>query len=371
MTPVALTSVLHRGSVGKEELVDGVRHIRSGRGWLFGASKLGRIVRYAFSGIHLLWQMRKTIRRENPDIVHFHSFYSVWPLHIRLARRWSKAPVVYEVRGLLHETGVSERRFKRGSLRYRILLLNIRRCAIAADIVVAISRPLAEHIKLWGVPDHKTRVVPNGVDYQLFAEERNRLPPLQITRELGKHFVIGYIGSIRKLEGLDVLLDALQRLDREDVKALIVGDGPYFHQFSRTVKESAVAHRVLLTGGVPHDQVTRYYHLIDLFCLCRRAEGATELVPPLKPLEAMACGVPVTASDTPALRETLDNGRSGLLYPAGDSAALARVIIYAMRHPEELEEVKCRAERFVRTERDWHVLVKRYARIYTSLTGCS
>ena len=108
---------------------------------------------------------------------------------------------------------------------------------------------------------------------------------------------------------------------------MIVGDGPAASRIRALTRELAIEDVVILTGRVPHAQVERYYALIDVLVYPRLSNRVTELVTPLKPLEAMAQGKLVIASDVGGHREMVIPGRNGVLFKAGDASSLAKAAI--------------------------------------------
>ena len=124
---------------------------------------------------------------------------------------------------------------------------------------------------------------------------------------------------------------------------------------------------MLFTGRVPHAQVQRYYELIDVLAYPRHRMRLTELVTPLKPLEAMAQGRMFVASDVGGHRELVRDGETGFLFPAGDAAALAAAIERVLASRDRWDEVLGNARRFVEAERTWARSVARYADVYRAV----
>jgi glycosyltransferase involved in cell wall biosynthesis len=123
----------------------------------------------------------------------------------------------------------------------------------------------------------------------------------------------------------------------------------------------------VFTGRVPHDDVGRYYDLIDVLVYPRRSMRLTELVTPLKPLEAMAQGRLVLASNVGGHRELVRDGETGFLFPANDADALARAIATALSCRHDWPRIAANARRFVETERNWTASVARYEPVYERL----
>jgi glycosyltransferase involved in cell wall biosynthesis len=124
---------------------------------------------------------------------------------------------------------------------------------------------------------------------------------------------------------------------------------------------------VIFVGRVPHAEVAAYYSLVDLFVYPRKSMRLTELVTPLKPLEAMAQGKLVIASDVGGHRELVDPGRTGFLFRAGDAQALAAQLIDTLSRRDEWHAVRQRARSFVERERTWAASVARYEAVYAGL----
>ena len=128
--------------------------------------------------------------------------------------------------------------------------------------------------------------------------------------------------------------------------------------------QAGLGDRVIFTGRVPHAEVQRYYELIDVLAYPRQPIRLTELVTPLKPLEAMAQGRVLVATDVGGHRELVRHGETGYLCPAGDAEALAAGLADALARRAEWPAMRERARRFVEQERTWSHSVARYATVY-------
>jgi glycosyltransferase involved in cell wall biosynthesis len=118
---------------------------------------------------------------------------------------------------------------------------------------------------------------------------------------------------------------------------------------------------------VPHDEVERYYALVDVLVYPRVSMRLTELVTPLKPLEAMAEGKIIVASDVGGHRELICDGDTGTLFRAGDVAALAAKVLEVLRRRDAWPAQRERGRRFVESERTWTRSVARYEPVYDRL----
>ena len=181
--------------------------------------------------------------------------------------------------------------------------------------------------------------------------------------------VVGFAGSFYGYEGLDLLIDALTLLAprHPELRVLLVGGGMQEAALREQARARGVADRVVFSGRVPHKDVQRYYDLIDILAYPRHRMRLTDLVTPLKPLEAMAQGRMLVASDVGGHRELIRDGETGVLFRAGDAGALAGAIQSVLDRREEWPQFRERARRFVEAERTWARSVARYRMVYEPL----
>jgi PEP-CTERM/exosortase A-associated glycosyltransferase len=306
-------------------------------------------------------------RRVRPHILHAHSpvlnaIPALW-----VARRLG-IPVVYEVRAFWEDAAVDHGTEREWGPRYRLSRALETWALRRADAVTTICDGLRNEIVGRGIPAGRVTVIPNAVDINGFTA--GGLPDPVLRRELGLEdtLVLGFIGSFYAYEGLTVLIHALHRLlaQGEKVRVLLVGGGPQEADLKRLAAELGVADHVVFTGRVPHDQVGRYYDLIDVLVYPRLSMRLTELVTPLKPLEAMAQGRLVVASDVGGHRELLQ-GETGVLFKAGDPDALAGAVLGLLRNPGRWPALKQAARDFVEKKRNWRESVAGYRAVYGEL----
>jgi glycosyltransferase involved in cell wall biosynthesis len=178
--------------------------------------------------------------------------------------------------------------------------------------------------------------------------------------------VLGFLGSFYAYEGLALLVEALPEITKiiPEARVLLVGGGPQEANLKALAAKLGLEDKVLFVGRVPHDQVNRYYDLVDILVYPRLSMRLTDLVTPLKPLEAMAQGRLLAASDVGGHRELIRDDDTGVLFAAGSPEALARRVIDLLRHPERWPALKANARRFVETERAWKLSVARYESVY-------
>jgi PEP-CTERM/exosortase A-associated glycosyltransferase len=235
--------------------------------------------------------------------------------------------------------------------------------------VTTICEGLRRDIIGRGVAADRVTVIPNAVDTHEFAFGTRADPELRAKLDLEGKRVIGFAGSFYGYEGLDLLLEALAMLAprRPELRALLVGGGPQDEALRAQASASGLGDRVIFTGRVPHQDVQRYYELIDVLAYPRRSMRLTELVTPLKPLEAMAQGRMFVASDVGGHRELVRHGDTGFLCKAGDAAALAAQIDAVFDDEASWPRIARQARQFVENERTWARSVAGYRNAYAHL----
>ncbi len=355
----------YHGATADEETVDGLTFVRT------------HAAAPHISGVRELAEMRalrkrlhELARRERPDVLHAHSPV-LNALPALAVGRQLGIPVVYEVRALWEDAAVDLGHDREGSLRYRMSRWMDTRAFRRADAIVAICEPLRAEIVSRGIDPARVSVVPNAVDPAFLVPPTGDSRDLRQKLGLADCVVLGFIGSFYSYEGLDLLIDALDllRVRRSDLRLLLVGGGPEEKRLKDRVAERRLQDRVLFVGRVRLEEVPRYYQAIDLLVFPRRRMRLTELVTPLKPLEAMAQGKPVLASDVGGHRELVRHKDTGLLFPADDAAALAAAIEAALADPAGTQGIAAAGRRFVTEERNWHAVGARYEPIYEALLG--
>jgi glycosyltransferase involved in cell wall biosynthesis len=156
---------------------------------------------------------------------------------------------------------------------------------------------------------------------------------------------------------------------RPDVRVLLVGGGPQDAALKAQAQRLGVADKVVFTGRVLHADVQRYYDLVDVLAYPRHSMRLTELVTPLKPLEAMAQGRLLVASDVGGHKELIRHGETGMLFKAGNAQALTQTVVDLLAAQATWPAIRQAGRRFVEEERNWTRSVANYAKVYASLAA--
>lgn len=320
----------------------------------------------------LIAQMRLTARRLDelvrelrPDILHAHSpVLNALPA-LRVGKKHG-IPVVYEVRAFWEDAAVDHGTTSEGSVRYRLTRALETFALRRADQVTTICEGLRKDISERGINPGKITVIPNAVDVDSFQLRGEADSALRQQLGLESMTVVGFVGSFYGYEGLDLLVAAAARLlaRRPNLRVLLVGGGPQEANLKAQVAALGIADKVVFTGRVPHADVQNYYDLIDVLAYPRIPIRLTELVTPLKPLEAMAQGRMFVASDVGGHKELVRHGETGFLFKAGDEQALASSIEDVLNKRDLWTKIRTQARYFVEVERTWKGSVERYVDVY-------
>jgi PEP-CTERM/exosortase A-associated glycosyltransferase len=307
-----------------------------------------------------------------PDVLHAHS-PALCGKAALIAGRWLGIPVVYEIRAFWEDAAVSNGTGSESSVKYRLTRALENHVIAGANAVVTICQGLKDDLILRGTDPAKIAISPNGVDLALFGEPAKADPALAAELGLGDGPVIGFIGSFYDYEGLDDLIAAMPLLIARvpDARLLLVGGGPMDDALKVQAEASPAAAAIRFVGRVPHTEVERYYALVDVMAYPRKRSRLTDLVTPLKPLEAMAQRKLVAASDVGGHRELITHDQTGTLFAPDDPAACAAALAELLEAKQNWEALRAAGLDHVRTNHDWARNVYRYQDIYQRLVARS
>lgn len=308
-----------------------------------------------------------------PDIIHAHSPALCGAAASRAARALG-IPFVYEIRAFWEDAAVGNLSGTEGNLKYRLTRALETRVVKQADAVFTICHALKDDLVARGIPAERIAIMPNGVDLELFGAPVRR--DENLARDLGlapNAPVIGYIGSFYAYEGVDDLIAAMPRLRQSHpgARLLLVGAGPMDAAWRAAAAALPEPGAVIFTGRVPHTEVERYYALVDVLAYPRKAQRLTDLVTPLKPLEAMAQRRLVAASSVGGHRELITDGETGTLFAPDDPAACAAALARLLDARGEWDAIRDRAVTHVRTRHDWAANARDYLSVYHLLLARS
>jgi PEP-CTERM/exosortase A-associated glycosyltransferase len=363
--PVVVTSSKHEESLKTEclekETIEGLTYYRSGSVSVnsFPGRREARIMST------LARRIRSVADIERPHILHAHS-----PVLNAIPALWVGRqlgiPVVYELRALWEDGAVDLGSYTRNSWKYQtVRALETWACRYA-DHLAVLCQGIKDELVRRGIASEKITIVPNAVNPEEFSPDGRAVVSLDKRME-GKK-VIGFAGSFYRWEGLDLLIQALARLAaaRSDVVLLLVGEGAVESELRTEVKNLGLNDLVIMPGKLSHHEVRKVYTLSDVLVYPRHSIRVTEMVTPLKPLEAMSMGRAVVASDIGGHREIIRHGCTGLLVPPGDVTQLAETLNRVLDDSDLRQRLGRAAAAWVRQERCWETVGILYDDIYAT-----
>ena len=368
--PVILTSPKHeaswKGEGSNKETIGGFDYYRTG----------------AVNGFHLPFQselklmsaiekrLLEVVKIEKPDLLHAHSpVLNVFPA-LKTGKKLG-IPLVYEIRAFWEDAAVDHGSYRENSIKYRITRALETRACNKANHIAILCNGLKRDLIRRGIPGEKITTVFNGVNPDDFKPTPPDPEYLKKWDLEGKK-VIGFIGSFYRYEGLDLLVKAFAQIAPEhpDTVLLIVGGGEMENELTALAGNLGLnsgARRILFPGRIPHERVPGVYSMIDILAYPRYPMRLTDLVTPLKPLEAMAVGKALIASDVGGHKELIHHNETGILFPAGNETALAEALDQLLLDKPSQTRLAQTGQTWVRKNHTWKATTAVYADIYNKL----
>ena len=365
LDPVVLTTPKHPRPGSEREEIGGIVHHRT-------PASIGRAARVPYVGelaqmARMAGRIAAVAREEKAAVIHAHS-----PVLNGLPALWAGRrlglPVVYEARAFWEDAAVDHGTTHEGSARYRVTRALETLMFKRADRVVVIAAGMRTELARRGVDPARVSIVPNGVDTERFSPMAR---DEELARSLGLNGapLLGFIGSFYHYEGLRFLVEAVPELRKRlpGVRVLLVGGGE--EDAVLRAAAGAIDDAVVFTGQVPYAQVARYYSLLDVFVCPRQRMRLTELVTPLKPLEAMAMGRAVLGSDVGGIAELVQHDVTGMLFAAESREGLVTAAAQLGGNPALRARLGQRARQCMVEERSWRAVAANYLPIYQAVNG--
>jgi len=314
-------------------------------------------------------KVESLIETFKPDILHAHSPLMSGLAGLQVAKR-HRLPILYEIRAFWEDAAVGNGTGSAHSLKYFATKRLETYVCKQVDAIAVICEGLRDDLTKRGITRDKIMVSPNGVDLDLFGDPPPRDEQLAAELGLNNVDVVGYVGSFYDYEGIDDLIAALPMIKGpRPAHLLLVGGGPMEPQLRAQALASPAADRIHFIGRVPHSEVERYYSLIDILAYPRKKMRLTDLVTPLKPLEAMAQRRMVAASSVGGHRELIEDGVTGTLFAPDDPVACAAALSTLLFNKDNWDTRREVARAYVERDRNWLSNISRYEPVYQRLTG--
>lgn len=367
LEPIAITSPKYIETKENEE-INGICYYRSHKPKDI-ISSLGLRVPFIREKVIMKTLYRdilKIIDKNKIDIIHAHS-PSLCGLPAMKAAKKFTIPFVYETRALWEDAAVDLGRFKENSFKYKVSQYMENKLFKNADGAICICQGLKDEISKRTAK--KVHVIKNGVDVKNFVAI-DKKQELIDKYNLRDKIVIGFIGSFFTFEGLDCLIKSAAQVlaKNNNIQFMIVGAGVEDKNTRDLAKELKIFGKgVIFTGKVPHSEVLDYYSIMDILVYPRISKRITELVTPLKPLEAMSMEKAVIASNVGGLKELIKNNITGLLFNAGNIDDLTEKILDLVNDSRKRDILGRNARLDMIENRDWVKIVSKCTDIYKSI----
>lgn len=302
----------------------------------------------------LVVKLARELRRERPNLVHVQ--YMAPGLAPVCAARLAGVPRIVAT---VHHLPPVVRRARA----FRLFRWADQWCDRVVFVSEAARRAWSDGACVRGTPSARHVVIHNPAPF-LQVEPRSEVAA-EVVGDRGP-VVIGAVARLVALKGIDVLLDALSRLERGSWCARIVGDGPEEAPLRAMATRLGIDDRVVWLGERTRDETIRALRGMDVVVVPSREEGLG-----LVALEAMACGRPVIASDVGGLTEVVVPEETGLLVPRGDPESLARALRHLVGSPALRNSMGRRGLERARASFGWQSYRTAVHRVHASLLGAS
>lgn len=365
LKPIALTSE-RQGSNSKVETFDNVIYFRTPQKNFNKISKVPFVREYKEIK-HLAAQIIRILNENEIDIIHAHS-PCIWGIAAKIAARKTNTPIIYEIRAFWEDAAVNAKKYRKYSFKYKFVKILETFLLFHVDHITVISHGIKNELIKRYVRVNKITVVPNGVDLNKFRlTPKNRL--LINTYNLNNKFIVGYIGSFFNYEGLEILIKAIKKLKlmKRDIVLLLVGTGEDEVLLKNMVRILELDSEVVFTGKVFPQNVLEYYSIMDILVYPRRSERITELVTPLKPLEAMAMQKCVILSNIGGHKELVTNDDCVVFFENANIDDLVDKIMVLIDQPLKVKSIGTLAYNYVNKNKMWSTIVEAYLPIYKKL----
>ncbi|WP_373446127.1 glycosyltransferase family 4 protein [Salinicoccus bachuensis] len=297
------------------------------------------------------------VERERPHIIYAASNFQNAYAALAVGRRMD-IPTIYEVRGLWQYTQSTKNHYFYQSERFYLHEKFELKCCELADRITCISESLKDFLVSRGIEDSKITVLTNGVNTAALTPV-HKDETLIRKYTLEDKVVLGFIGSITDYEGLDLVLEAVHSINRNQLHpkefvCMIVGKGPAKEALIKKARTLNMTDQAIFPGKIPREDVQSHYSVMDIAPFPRKNEPLCQLVTPLKPYEAMAMGKKVIVSDVAALKDMVIEDVNGKIFKAEDVESLISAILETV----DDEQLGVRTREWVVANRDWNVVIR-------------
>jgi len=290
---------------------------------------------------------------------------SAMSLHILFLSKIFRIKYVPEIHGCLRE----EAEMQKCSAFFRYYIIFSERLTYKmCDHIIAVTDLIKSDIcKFYHISEKKVNVIGNGVNISRFKplDKNNIRETLGIDKNA---FIIGYCGSLIQWQGVDFLIEAMDRVFKryEDCHLMIVGDGPERESLIKLAEILGMSEKIKFIGNVNYELIPKYINCFNIgVCYKKPLKSGFS---PLKLYEYMACGKAIIASDVPGF-ELVREHNIGLLVTPESEKDLANAIIKLIENRTLIERMGENARDCAENEFSWDHVVKKYIQTFVSINN--
>jgi len=292
-----------------------------------------------------IFGLRRVIAQLRPELIDCQSHLFLTTIQAVKAAKELGIPSVVTVHG------VTARRNLVTNMAQHIYLFSLGSWVFKeATLVRCLTKGDAQEIASYGCPPEKIRIIPNGVDTELFRPKNGQEENLVV-----------WVGRFVQEKGLQYLIEAAKIVVsyRKDVKFMLIGDGPLMQEIRSMVDRYSLSNNIIFTGVVAHNQLTKTLQKATLFVIPSLKEGMPNTL-----LESLACGKPVIGSDISGINDIVTHGQNGLLVPPRNPEALANAILKLLDSKNLRRRLGQSARQLIVREYSWDIIIKKIEKVY-------
>jgi len=291
--------------------------------------------------------------KPKPDLIHAHFSYPDGFGMIGLAKKWN-IPLVISALGTIERKVAYEGSY---TSRQIIKAMNF------ADKVLSVSEDLKLHIVNLGINENKVIVVPNGVDTEKFKPAGKENARKLLNLPLDKNIIL-FVGALRSIKGVDYLIEAAKNFVDSNTELYLVGrDDGLKKSLKKMAQDFKITDFIKFIGPVNHEDIPLWISASDILVLPSLSEGRPNVV-----LEALACEVPVVATDVGGIPELIINGETGYLVPAKNPLELSEKVNKLLGDENQREKMgKFGRKSIIQRGLTWEAHAKKTVDIYSKL----
>ncbi len=225
----------------------------------------------------------------------------------------------------------------------------------APEKITLYGRSLMPFARMAGIKMAKVDVIPTGIDVKKPGDGS------AIRREFGikDEKVVLYVGLLVPRKGVETLIEVIAKLKGENIKVLLVGDGPMRKEYEVIAKKKGITSKLIFTGF--RKDVFDFYAAADVFFFPSRGEGLPGVL-----MEAMCCGLSVVTSNIPCIPDLVEDGKNGFLCKLDDNECLGARLKQLLDNPELRKKVGAAGVEKIK-EFSWEQVIGKYTDMYKTL----